>query len=143
MTSEFDGLLARVDPDGVAYWATLGIVVDAIPEAGRVTLSLPMRPALGTRRAEVMHGGAVASLIDAAAGAALLSTIEETDDTYRGQATLDLNVTYLNAATTELRADARILRISRTLAFTSIDVRDADGALVAVGRTTYSIIRRG
>ena len=142
MTSEFDGLLARVDPDGVAYWATLGIAVDAVHEAGHVTLSLPMRSDLGTRRADVMHGGAIASLIDAAAGAALLTSIEEGDETYRGQATLDLNVTFLNAATTDVRAEGRILRASRTLAFTSIEVRDAADTLVAVGRATYSVIRR-
>ena len=142
MTSnDLDALLARVHDGAVVYWKTLGITIDVVHEPGRVTLSLPMRPELGTRRADVMHGGAIASLIDAAAGAALLTLIEEGDESYRGQATLDLNVTYLNAATTDVHADAQVLRSSRALAFTSVDVRDASGALVAVGRATYSIIR--
>ncbi len=140
--TDLDTLRARIDDGSVAYWATLGIAVDAVHEAGHVTLSLPMRSDLGTRRADVMHGGAIASLIDAAAGAALLTSIEEGDETYRGQATLDLNVTFLNAATTDVRAEGRILRASRTLAFTSIEVRDAADTLVAVGRATYSVIRR-
>ena len=60
--------------------------------------------------------------------------IEAGDETYRGQATLDLNVTFLNAATTDVHADAQVLRSSRTLVFTSVDVRDAAGTLVAVER---------
>ena len=135
-------LRARIDDGSVVYWATLGIAVEAVHDAGHVTLSLPMRSDLGTRRADVMHGGAIASLIDAAAGAALLTSIEQGDESYRGQATLDLNVTYLNAATTDVQAEGRILRASRALAFTSVEVRDAAGTLVAVGRATYSIIRR-
>ena len=140
-TNHLDGLLARLNDTSVVYWKTLGITVDAVHESGRVTLSLSMRPDLGTRRADVMHGGAIASLIDAAAGAAVLTLIADGDETYRGQATLDLNVTFLNAATTDVHADAQVLRSSRALAFTSVDVRDASGALVAVGRATYSIIR--
>ena len=141
MTNDLDALLSRVRDSTVAYWRSLGIAIDVVHEPGRVTLSLPMRPELGTRRADVMHGGAIASLIDAAAGAAIITLIEDDDESYRGQATLDLNVTYLNAATTDVHADARVLRSSRALAFTSVDVRDASGALVAVGRATYSIIR--
>ena len=142
MTSDLEALRARIDDGSVAFWSTLGILVDGVDAVGEVRLSLPMRPELGTRRADVMHGGAIASLIDAAAGAAVLTLREDDDDTWGGQATLDMNVTYLNAATTAVVAEARVLRSSRTLAFTTVDVRDAAGVLVAAGRATYSIIRR-
>ena len=142
MTADLDGLHARVDDGSVAYWTTLGIVVDRVVDVGHVVLSLPMRPALGTRRANVMHGGAIASLIDAAAGAAVLTLREEGDGTWTGQATLDMNVTFLNAATTGIVAEATVLRYSRSLAFVAIDVRDDQGALLAVGRATYSIMRQ-
>lgn len=145
MTTDVDALFTRINDGAVAYWATLGIVVDRVDAAGRVVLSLPMRPALGTRRPEVMHGGAIASLIDAAAGAAVLTLREEGDETWGGQATLDMNVTFLNAATATVFAHAHVLRHSRALAFVAVEVSDANdsaGALVAVGRATYSIIRR-
>ena len=142
MTTNLDALRARIDDGSVAYWTTLGIVVDRVDAAGHVTLSLPMRPELGTRRADVMHGGAIASLIDAAAGAAVFTLRENGDDTWTGQATLDMNVTFLNAATTAVVAEANVLRHSRSLAFVAVDVRDRDGALLAVGRATYSIIRQ-
>ena len=64
------------------------------------------------------------------------------DEDYAGQATLDLNVTFLNAATGDVVAEARILRSSRALVFTQVDVRLEDGTLVATGRATFSIIRK-
>lgn len=141
MTANLEALRARIDDGSVAYWSTLGIVVDGVDDVGRVRLSLPMRTELGTRRPDVMHGGAIASLIDAAAGAAVLTLREDGDQTWTGQATLDMNVTFLNAAVTGIAAEATVLRSTRTLAFVGVDVRDQAGALLAVGRATYAIMR--
>ncbi len=134
-------LVERIAAGAVPYWVSLGISVERAVAPGHVFLRLPMRDGLGTRRHEVMHGGAVASLIDAAAGAAVISQFGGDED-YAGQATLDLNVTFLNAATEDVVAEGRILRGSRSVAFTQIDVRSGDGTLVATGRATYSIIRK-
>ncbi|MDA0302310.1 MAG: PaaI family thioesterase [Chloroflexi bacterium] len=141
MTANLEALRARIDDGSVAYWSTLGIVVDGVDDVGCVRLSLPMRMELGTRRPDVMHGGAIASLIDAAAGAAVLTLREDADQTWTGQATLDMNVTFLNAAFSDIAAEATVLRSTRTLAFVGIDVRDEAGALLAVGRATYAIMR--
>ena len=143
MTSdaESDRLFALIDAAGVAYWQTLGITVESA-EVGVVHLRLPMSPALGTRRPEVMHGGAIASLIDAAAGASTATLRREDDATWTGQATLDLNATFLAAATSDVIAEGTVLRSSRALSFVSVDVRDEEGTLVATGRATYTIIRK-
>jgi uncharacterized protein (TIGR00369 family) len=136
-----DRLNELIAADQIAYWRTLGIaVVDAEP--GHVRLRLPMSEALGTRRPDVMHGGAIASLVDAAAGAVTATPRREDDETWTGQATTDMNVTFLNAATGPVVAEGRVLRGSRSLVFVSVEVRDEAGALVAVGRATYTIIRR-
>ena len=134
-------LRARVEARPVPFWDTLGIEIVRIDEPGHAILRLPMRPPLGTRRADVLHGGAIATLIDAAAGAAVIAMVGDDPD-YTGQATLDINVSYLNAITTEAIAEARILRSSRAIGFTQVEVRDAAGTLAAVGRVTYSIIRK-
>ena len=134
-------LLELIAPDSVAYWTTLGIVVDAA-ERGKVRLRLPMRAALGTRRPDVMHGGAIASLIDAAAGAATSTLKAPDDDTWSGQATTDMNATFLSAATGEVVAEGTVLRSSRSFSFVGVEVRSEDGTLVAVGRATYTIIRK-
>src|SRR5690606_38321629 len=141
VTSVDERLLALIDAGDVPYWRTLGIaVVEA--EEGRVRLRLPMDGALGTRRPDVMHGGANASLVDAAAGAATATWHREDDETGAGQATTDLNVTFLNAATSDVVAEGRVLRSSRSLSFVSVEVLDGAGTLVAAGRATYTIIRR-
>lgn len=141
MTTGDPVLVERVAAASVPYWVSLGIVVEDAVAPGHIFLRLPMRTELGTRRSDVMHGGAVASVIDAAAGAAIISQFGADED-YAGLATLDVNVTYLNAATSDVIAEGRILRHSRTLAFTQIDVRTEDGTLIATGRATYTIIRR-
>lgn len=142
MTSDLDGLLTRVCTGMPPYWATLGMQPERVDAPGHLVMSLPIREDLGTRRHEVMHGGAIASLIDGTAGGAVLTLQEEGDDSWLGQATLDLNVTFLNAAMTDVTAEAKVLRSSRTLAFLSVEVRDTAGELVAVGRATYAIIRK-
>ena len=136
-----DRLLELIDATGIGYWRTLGISVESA-EVGHVRLRLAMRPQLGTRRPEVMHGGAIGSLIDAAAGAATATLRREDDETWAGQATTDLNVTFLSAATTDVVAEGRVLRSGRAASFVTVEVRDAEDALVAVGRATYTIIRR-
>jgi uncharacterized protein (TIGR00369 family) len=134
-------LIERIAAGAVPFWATLGIEVDTVLAPGQVVLRLPMRPPLGTRRPDVLHGGAIATLIDAAAGAAAISQFGADED-YAGLATVDLNVTYLNAATTDVTAEGRILRASRALAFMQVDVRTEDGTHIASGRATYTIVRR-
>ncbi|MBM3141060.1 MAG: PaaI family thioesterase [Chloroflexi bacterium] len=134
-------LLALIAADEIAYWRLLGIEV-LHAEDGLVRLRLPMRPELGTRRADVMHGGAIGSLVDAAAGAVTATARRPDDESWAGQATTDLNVTFLNAATTAVVAEGRVLRGSRSLVFVGVEVRDEAGALIAVGRATYTIIRR-
>lgn len=134
-------LLARIAPDEVPFWRTLGVeVVDA--SEGSATLRVAARPELETRRPETLHGGVLASLIDAAGSAALLTTRAEEDATWAGFSSTDLNVSYLAAATSDVTAAARILRAGRTVAYTSVEVTDATGTTVAVGRVTYLIARR-
>ena len=134
-------LLELIAPQSVAYWTHLGIEVESA-ERGHVELGLEMRDELGTRLPGIMHGGAVASLIDSAAGAATSTLREPDDETWGGQATTDVNATFLAAATGRIVAEARVLRSSRSFSFVQVDVRAEDGTLVAVGRATYTIIRR-
>ena len=129
MTTGDPTLVGRVDAEGVPYWVSLGIVVEDAAAPGHLFLRLPMKPDLGTRRPDVMHGGAIISQFGG-------------DEDYAGQATLDLNVTFLNAATADVVAEGRVLRHSRALAFTQVDVRMEDGTHVATGRATFSIIRK-
>ncbi|MDE2696703.1 MAG: PaaI family thioesterase [Chloroflexota bacterium] len=141
MTPTQDQLLARIAPDEVAFWRTLGIEVVGAEE-GMARLRIPARRELETRRPDTLHGGVLASLIDAAGSAALLTTRAEDDETWAGFASTDLNVSYLAAATSDVTAEARVLRGGRTVVYTTVEVTDAAGRTVAVGRVTYMIVRR-
>lgn len=134
-------LRSLIGAETIRYWQHLGISIHSI-EVGRLRLALPMRPELGTyRRDHVMHGGAIASLIDAAG--AVARTLQAPDEpAWAAVATTDLNVSYLDAATTDLLADARVLRIGRSVAFVEVEVRNTEDLLVAIGRATVAI-RRG
>ncbi|MCC6236096.1 MAG: PaaI family thioesterase [Dehalococcoidia bacterium] len=139
---ERERLVGLVDAGGVAFWRYLHIALEEVHDVGHVTLRMPMRADLETRRPGVMHGGALASLIDAACGGAVTTLRRADDDTWTGQATTDLNITYLNAATTDVLAEGRVLRSGRAIAYAQAEIRDLEGNVVAVGRATYMILRR-
>ncbi len=139
---ERERLVRLVDAGGVAFWRYLDITLEQIHDVGHVTLRMPMRADLETRRPGVMHGGALASLIDAACGGAVTTLRRADDDTWTGQATTDLNITYLNAATTDVLAEGRVLRSGRAIAYAQAEIRDLQGNVIAVGRATYMILRR-
>jgi len=89
-----------------------------------------------------VHGGVLASLIDSAVGGAVLGMVLAEPDK-RGQTTVDLNVSYLEAARSrELIVEAKLLRKGRSVVFGEAEVRDEHGTLCAAGRATYMIWRQ-
>jgi uncharacterized protein (TIGR00369 family) len=51
--------------------------------------------------------------------------------------TIDLRIDYLDAARTDLAAEAEVLRYGSVVGVADIVVEDADGTAVAVARGTY------
>jgi len=122
-----------------SFWRHLGIEVDDARE-GWVRLRVPIRDALRNAPGAPVHGGVYSALVDMAVGGAL-STLHETSAGGVGQTTLDLNVSFLAAATEgEVFAEGRILRRGRTIAVGEATITDSAGRLLAVGRATYMII---
>jgi uncharacterized protein (TIGR00369 family) len=114
----------------------VGLRLDAI-EADRAELVLPFREELATY-ADVVHGGALSTLIDVAATAAAWSAADPSKVT-KG-ATVGLAVNLLRAARgQDLRATARVARRGRSLCFCEVDVADEDGETVAKGLVTYKL----
>lgn len=78
------------------------------------------------------HGGVIASLIDIAGDFALIAVL------HHGVPTINFRVDYLRpAANSDLLAHARIRRAGRTIGVVDIDVTDAGGKLIALGRGCY------
>lgn len=116
----------------------LGIELREI-EDDRCLLALPFREEVVTI-GDMVHGGAVATLVDTAAMAASWSAIEFDGEPPRGT-TVGLTTDFLAAARAqELLAEARVLRRGASLCFCEVKVHGAeDGKLVASGLVTYKL----
>lgn len=118
------------------YIQHLGIRLVEI-KRGQATLLLPFRNEMITRE-QVVHGGAISSLIDVAGMVAAWSDAE-VPERIRGS-TVNLTVSYLApAVASDLRAVARVLRRGRSLVYLDIEVFDAANSIVAKGVATYKL----
>jgi uncharacterized protein (TIGR00369 family) len=108
-------------------------------EKGLVEILLPFRDELlRADGSDWLHGGVVSTIVDIAGDYAVASMVGS------GVPTVDLRVDYLRPARRgDLRATGRTIRVGRTLAVADIEVHDASGALVAVGRAVYACPRDG
>lgn len=95
---------------------------------------LPYKPKVCTAGG-VIHGGAIATLIDTAGVLAAWS--DASKQVTRG-ATASLSVSYLSAAhSIDLIAEGTVMRRGRSLVFVDVDVRSFDAVYVAKGTVTY------
>ena|SRR5437016_1327187 len=103
-------------------------------ENGRARMELPVGPSV-LNPGGFLHGGALATLVDSAGTVAIMAAPSNPD--HKPGVTTDLNISYL-APTREgvVTADARAIKVGRTLAFADVEVRRADGTVVATGRIT-------
>ena len=99
---------------------------------GEANLHLDLRDELKQNQG-VMHGGAVAALIDTAAAFAVVTRLEKGERV----TTTDLTIHYLRPMTEgRLTATARIIRGGRRLFVLSVEVTNAE-RLVATAVTSY------
>ena len=113
----------------------LGISIEEI-EADRAVLSMPFKEELVTM-GDVVHGGAIGTLIDTAATVSAWAT-DEVPQSPSG-ATVALSINFISAArAVDLRAEAKVVKRGRKLSFCEVEARDPDGTLIANGIATYS-----
>jgi acyl-CoA thioesterase len=126
--------LDRIDRaiEAVPYARLLGIQLEKVIP-GEATLTLAIRPELSQNHG-VVHGGAIASLIDTATAFAILTLLEPDERV----TTVDLTISYLRPGFEgQMRATARVLRQGRRLIATTAEVTDESGTLLATALSTY------
>jgi uncharacterized protein (TIGR00369 family) len=122
------------------YWSRMGVEAVEAGE-GYAKLRLPVRDELRNAPGAPVHGGVISFLVDAAVGGAL-GSLHDNAGGGVGQATLDLNVSFLGAARSgAIIAEGRILKRGGSIAFGEAELRDEAGDLIAKGRVTYMILR--
>ena len=118
--------------DDVPYARLLGIKLDQI-EPGTATLRMRVRKQL-TQNHGVVHGGAMASLIDSATAFAIISLLTPEEKV----TTVDLTISYLRPVTQgTLRCTAKVLRAGRRLIAVSAEIFDDSQTLISTALSTY------
>jgi len=122
---------ARAAFQSVAYAKFLGLELCEL-KTGQVSVCLDVRDELKQNQG-VVHGGAVASLIDTASAFAILTTLAPDERV----TTTDLTIHYLRPITSgRLVAAARIVRAGRRVFVVNVEVEN-DGRLAATAVTGY------
>lgn len=102
-------------------------------EPGSAVMSLAVREEL-KRDNGVVHGGAIATLIDTCTAFAIIPLLEEDEHSV----TVDLTISYLRPLTTgTATASAKILREGRRVIVLSAEVLDHERKLAATALSTY------
>jgi uncharacterized protein (TIGR00369 family) len=115
----------------VAYAKFLGLELCEL-KSGDVTVCLDVRDEMKQNH-DVVHGGAIASLIDTASAFVILTAIDENERV----TTTDLTIHYLRPVTVgRMLARARIVRGGRRRFVVNVEVEN-DGALAATAVTGY------
>ena len=111
---------------------SLGIELELI-EQGRARLSLEVKQQ-HLQLAGVMHGGAIATLIDTAVAFAIVGA----SGPNARFTTIEMKVNYLSAIREgRIIAEAKLIRDGRRIVVADCDVWDANGRLAAKGLLTY------
>ncbi len=118
------------------FAALLGVKIESARE-GESVVRLPFSRNLlnGGGPNVPIHGGAIATLIDVAACAAIWSLPETTRS-----ATIAMTVNFTGPGiSSDLTAHARVRRAGKKVASLTVEVRDQQGGLVADALVTYKI----
>jgi uncharacterized protein (TIGR00369 family) len=119
------------------FFTVLGLRIDEV-RADFCRMHMPFHPGLRTE-GEVVHGGAIASLVDSAGVVAVWSNVPP--EVTRG-ATATMTVNYLAAAeAVDLTAEAHVVRRGRSVVFVDIDVTSPSGDRIAKGSLVYKLSR--
>jgi uncharacterized protein (TIGR00369 family) len=107
-------------------------------EPGQFEIHWDATEAFTTGQIPVIHGGALATLLDNVMGWATYSLLEDSENF----ATADLQVQFLRGARPGLlKARGSVIRRTRALAFCQSEALSSDGQVVAKGSATCSIFR--
>jgi uncharacterized protein (TIGR00369 family) len=121
------------------YWAHVGIEAVSVGSGAAVARVRLEGKHLGVDHS--VHGGAISSVVDAAAGLAVRSLRSEEEMARRPHATTDLHVTYIGPpAGCELIARSTVVREGRAAFFVEVPVSDESGSAIGRGSAIFVVV---
>jgi len=126
-----DGMELRFDHSPFMRFLGLAMIRS---EPGVVEVRLPFREEfMRADGSDWYHGGVISALADIVGDYAVIT------ETGAGVPTIDLRVDYLRPARRgDLVAVGRTVRVGKTVSVADVEIRDATGTLVAIGRAVYA-----
>lgn len=147
--AELENGLRQGFEKAVPFHHLLGLEVLAeTPDDTRIAIA--MRPDLiGNTTHQRLHGGAIAAVLDAAAGFAICvalaekfcdETLEQVGARFARVGTIDMRVDYLRQAQGKrFVAAAKVTRLGGRLASTQMELTDDGGEIIATGAAAYVV----
>lgn len=131
----------RIFNELIPFHQTLGLVLEDV-ELGHAKVKIPFKPELvGDPRIQAIHGGVIASAMDAAGGIAGSTTLTSMEDKI---STIDFRVDFLRSARAcDLWVEGTVTRSGNRIISTYMKAYKQDGTLVAEGRGVYNVSRKG
>jgi uncharacterized protein (TIGR00369 family) len=126
--------MKRTEPGMSPFWDYIGMKEVELGD-GHSVIRLEVTENLLQRRSSV-HGGVLATLIDAAIGSAVRSELSEE----QFSATVEMKINYLRPAKgSYLLAKGQIVQRGKNLAVGSAEILNDEGKLVAMGTGTFMV----
>ncbi len=117
---------------GVPFARLIGLQVASV-DPGLAVLTLPIRDELKQNHG-IVHGGAIASLIDSSMAFAIIPLLADNEQT----TTVDLTIHYLRPLSEGVaKSVAKVVRAGRRVIVVSAEVFDNNDRLVASSVSTY------
>jgi len=121
----------------LAFGKLLGIELENV-EPGIASLTLEIKDDLRQNNG-VVHGGAIATLIDSATAFALIPLLDDGETA----TTVDLSISFLRPLVKgRAKASARVLRLGSRIIVLSAEVFDDSGNLAATALTSYLRLKK-
>lgn len=134
-------LFIKIFNEMIPFHQTLGLILEDV-DTGFAKLCIPFKAGLvGDPRIQAIHGGAIASAMDAAGGIAASTTLTSMDDRI---STIDFRVDFLRSARScDLWVEGNVTRSGNRIVSTNMKAYTEDGTVVAEGRGVYNVSRKG
>ncbi|WP_066152039.1 PaaI family thioesterase [Halalkalibacter krulwichiae] len=127
--------MRRTEPGMSPFWDYIGMEEVEMSE-GYAEIKMIIKPEHTQRRGTV-HGGVLATLIDAAVGSAVRTT--QTED--QSSATIELKINYIRPAKGDyLLAKGKLSHRGKKVQVGTAEIFNSEGKMVAMGSATFMVI---